>query len=118
MGKAKGSSGPRPSGQRVRRAFSAEFKVEAVQLMRSRRAAGISLEQIGRELVVRPDQLRAWARQVEQRSGAPLADVFPGQGQVPSADAELRRLKRELEITRQERDFLKKASVYFAKESR
>lgn len=118
MGKAKGSPGPSPSGKRVRRFFSAEFKVEAVRLTRSRRSQGVSLEQIGRELAVRPDQLRVWARQVEQRSGASLTDVFPGQGKLPSAEDEIRRLKRELDITRQERDFLKKASAYFAKESR
>jgi transposase len=118
MGKAKGSTGPSLVEKRARRSFSAEFKLEAVHLMRSRRSHGVSLEQIGRELEVRPDQLRAWGRQVEQRSGAPPTDVFPGQGKLPSAEDEIRRLTRELDVTRQERDFLKKASAYFAKESR
>ncbi len=126
MGKAKGSAKSRsntshvgkPGERRERRSFSAEFKLEAVQLMRSRRAQGVSLEQIGRELEVRPDQLRAWSRQLDKRSGAKPPDVFPGNGNLPSAEEEIRRLRRELEVTRQERDFLKKATAFFAKESR
>lgn len=55
--------------RRERRAFSAEFKAEAVQLMRDRRTLGVSLAQIGRELDVRPDQLRVWARQLARRNG-------------------------------------------------
>ncbi len=46
------------SGSQERRAFSAEFKVEAVRLMRERRKLGVSLAQIGREVDVRPDVLR------------------------------------------------------------
>jgi len=108
----------RAAGGRERRAFSAEFKVEAVRLLRERRAAGVSLAQVGRELDVRPDLLRAWARQVEQCAGAAVRDVFPGPGQLPSAEAEVRRLQRENAVLRQERDFLKKAAAFFAKESR
>lgn len=104
--------------RRVRRTFSAEFKHDAVRLMQERRTAGVPLTQIGRELDVRPDQLRAWARQLKQRAGAPVEDVFPGHGKLPSAEEEIRRLRRELEVTRQERDFLKKAAAFFARESR
>ncbi len=50
-------------GRRERRAFSDEFKTEAVRLMHEGRAAGRSLAQIGRELEVRPEQLRLWARE-------------------------------------------------------
>lgn len=107
--------------KRARRTFSAEFKRDAVRLMQERRARGVPLTQIGRELDVRPDQLRAWTRQIErseQRLGPPVRDVFPGHGKRPSADEEIRRLKRELEVTRAERDFLKKTAAFFAKESR
>ena len=99
--------------KRERRAFSAEFKVEAVRLMRERRALGVSLAQIGRELDVRPDILRAWARQLEGRPGAAVGDVFPGNGQLPSAEGEVRRLQRENAVLRQEREFLKKAHGYY-----
>src|SRR6185312_1320128 len=102
MGKAKRPTRTTRSGKsqvkRERRPFSAEFKLEAVQLMRSRRAQGVSLEQIGRGLDVRPNQLYRWSRQEEQRAGAELSDVFLGNSSLPSP--EVRRLKRELEVAR------------------
>jgi transposase-like protein len=49
--------------RRERRVFRAEFKAEAVRLMAERRAAGASVAQIGRELAVRPDLLRVWAKE-------------------------------------------------------
>lgn len=101
---------------RTRRAFGPEFKVEAVRLMRERRALGVSVAQIGRDLGVRPDMLRRWAREVEGRSGKTGRDGVRGIG--PEAEAELRRLQRENTVLRQERDFLKKAAAFFAKESR
>ena len=54
-----------------RRFFSPEFKVEAVRRLEERRAQGVSVTQIGRELDVRPDMLRAWKRQLRERAGAP-----------------------------------------------
>ncbi len=111
----KSSSG---SGKRARRSFSAEFKVEAVRLMSERRALGVSLAQVGRELDVRPGLLRKWARRLAQRPGAARGDVFPGNGRQPSAEEDVRRLQRENATLRQERDFLKKAAAFFAKESR
>ena len=110
--------GKKAESRRSRRTFSAEFKLEAVRLMDERRAAGASVAQVGRELDVRPDVLRAWARQVKRRPGAGVQNVFPGHGQLASAEAEVRRLQRENVGLRQERDFLKKAAAFFAKESR
>jgi transposase-like protein len=46
------------ASRRERRAFTEEFKREAVRLLHERRATGVSVTQIGRELDVRPDQLR------------------------------------------------------------
>ena len=103
--------------RRARRAFSPEFKVEAVRLMRERRAAGVSLVQVGRELGVRPDLLRRWAREVNGRPGASGRDELGGNGPLPGAE-EVRRLQRENAVLRQERDFLKKAAAFFAKASR
>ena len=54
----------KPAGRRERRVFSDEFKAEAVRMMQEGRAAGRSLAQIGRELDVRPDQLRALRREL------------------------------------------------------
>lgn len=99
----------------TRRQFSREFKVEAVRLARE---SGKPQAQVARELGIRPDMLRSWKRQAEGRAGFAAADVFPGNGQVSSQDEELRRLRRENDVLRQERDFLKKATAYFAKELR
>ncbi len=101
-----------------RRQFTREFKLEAVRLLGERQRDGRSLAEVGRELGVRPDMLRKWKRQAEERAGGPPADMFPGNGKLASAEEELRRLRRELEVVKQERDFLKKAAAFFAKESR
>ena len=104
------------SSKRERRSFTAEFKQEALRLLEERRAVGVSLAQVGRELGVRPDLLRRWARAMAaQADGKVLGQRAPAS---ESEASELRRLRRENEVLRQERDFLKKASVYFAKESR
>lgn len=104
--------------KRARRVFDAAFKIEAVRRMEERKAQKVPLTQIAQDLDIRPDMLRAWARQLRQRVGQSPTDVFPGEGKLPSADEELRQVRRELEVVRQERDFLKKAAAYFAKESR
>jgi transposase len=63
-------------------------------------------------LDVRPDQLRAWARQQRREHGGDAA--LPGE----SMEQENRRLRREVAVLRQEQAFAKKVAVYFAKESR
>ena len=101
-----------PAGRRERREFSAEFKAEAVRLAAKRRAAGGTLTQVGRELDVRPDQLRAWTKRHREASGTEGA--IPGE----TVEQENRRLRREVAVLRQEQAFAKKVAVYFAKESR
>jgi transposase-like protein len=91
-----------------RRSFSPEFRQEAVRLAL---ASDRPLSEIARELKIRPDQLRHWKQQLTRAAGAP-----PPSGETP--EQELRRLRREVEVLRQERDFLKKAAAFFAKESR
>jgi transposase len=98
------------SGSRERRSFSAEFKAEAVRMMSERQTRGVTLAQIGRELDVRPDQLRAWARQQRRDPDG----AIPGE----TMEQENRRLRRENAVLRQEQAFAKKVAVYFAKESR
>jgi transposase len=83
-----------------------------------RQANGVSLAQLARELEVRPDLLRAWVRQAQERAGATATDVFPGHGRLPSDQDELRRLQRENARLQQELEFLKRAAAYFARESR
>lgn len=97
------------NGRRERRQFAAEFKQEAVRLMYERRAAGVKMAQIAHDLELRPEQLREWAHQLGGR---------PGVGVVETPEQELRRLRRENAVLRQEQAFAKKVAVYFAKESR
>ena len=104
--------------KRERRKFDAALKIEMVRRMQERVATGVPVSKIATDLQVRPEQLRLWAKQLEARVGQAPSDVFPGEGRLPSADEELRRLRRELDVVRQERDFLKRAAAYFAKESR
>lgn len=104
--------------KRERRAFTAAFKIEAVRRMEEQKALKIPVTEIAREFNVRPDMLRSWKRQLRARAGQAPTDVFPGEGKLPSAEEELRQLRRELDVARQETAFLKKAAAYFAKESR
>ena len=97
---------------RKRKKYSREFKEEALRLADE---SGKPLSQVARELGIRRDLLQSWK---SRRAAARTAEeAFPGNG-VGSAEAEEnRRLRRELEKVKQERDFLKKAAAYFAQES-
>jgi transposase len=93
-----------------RRRFSREFKLEAVKLVTER---GVSAAQAARDLGVHPNVLRAWVR--ELRTDPTYA--FPGHGTQKPEDAEVARLRREVARLKMERDILKKAAAFFAKES-
>ncbi len=94
-----------------RRQYTKEFKFEAVQLaVESER----SLAEVARDLGIAPNLLHQWKQQVDQRDPA---TVFPGHGKATGPEDETRQLRRELERVKQERDFLKKAAAFFARES-
>src|ERR1044072_2526528 len=94
-----------------RRQFTREFKLEAVRLVK----CGQSVSRVAAQLGIRPDMLRAWKRQVDGSEGS-LKEALRGDGRVTSREHELRRLRQELARVTEERDFLKKAAAYFAKE--
>lgn len=94
----------------TRRKFSREFKVEAVKLVVERR---VSLAQAARDLDVHVNLLRGW---VKAHRADPV-HAFPGLGQQKPDDAEVTQLRREVARLKMERDILKKATAYFAKES-
>ena len=73
---------------------------------------GGSLAQVARELALRPDQLRDWARQQTRPNG--VDGEHPGE----TVEQENRRLRREVAVLRQEQAFAKQVAVYFARESR
>ena len=112
-----GSSREPNAARRGRRIFSPEFRAEAVALMRRRRAEGVSLAQIGRELDVRPNLLWYWARQLDGGGTGGVAEPVPGRLPGETVEDENRRLRRENALLRQEREFAKKAAAFFLKES-
>ena len=93
-----------------RRKFSREFKLEAVKLVRER---GVSLVQASRDLDVHENVLRKWVREF----GSDPVQAFPGHGQMKPEQQEIERLKREVTKLKAERDILKKAAAYFAREA-
>ena len=93
-----------------RRSFSREFKLEAVRLVRER---GVSVLQACRDLEIGENVLRRWVKELS----ADPAQAFPGQGQMKPEQLEIERLRREVTKLKAERDILKKAAAYFARES-
>lgn len=93
-----------------RRQFGREFKVEAVRLIRER---GVAVAQAARDLDVHENVLRKWVKELS----ADPAQAFPGAGQMKPDQLEIDRLRREVSKLKAERDILKKAAAYFARES-
>ena len=94
----------------TRRQFSREFKLEAVRLVKER---GVSVAQAARDLELHQTVLRSWMREL----AADPQQAFPGKGVMKPEQAELDRLRKEVAKLKMERDILKKAAAYFAKES-
>ena len=93
-----------------RRRFGREFKLEAVKLVRER---GVTVAQAARDLDLHENLLRKWVKDfaVDPRH------AFPGQGQMKPDELEIERLRREVHKLKTERDILKKAAAYFAREA-
>jgi len=92
----------------TRKKYSAEFKAEAVELVRS---SSSSASAVARDLGLSPTMLNRWCREAQ----CVPKTAFQGTG--TPRDQELARLKRELAQVKKERDFLRDAATYFAKES-
>lgn len=95
----------------TRKHFSPDFKREAVQLLES---GSRPASEIARELGIARNQLYKWQTELRARG----TGAFPGPGARKERTTEIARLKRELARVTEERDILKKAAAYFAKESR
>jgi len=87
--------------------YSKEFRREAVELLRS---SGRPVPQLAKELGVSPQSLRNWASQL-------AVDEGKAPGLSSDEREELRRLRREVRTLSEEREILKKAAAFFAKES-
>jgi transposase len=93
-----------------RRDFTREFKIEAVRRIT---AEGKSLAEVARELDLGESLLRSWKVALASEG----EQAFPGKGNPSAAEEELRRLRVENQRLRIERDILKKATAFFARES-
>ena len=94
--------------KRPRRSFTKEFKTEVVELVRQ---PGNSVASVARDLDLTETAVRAWVKQ---------ADIDKGgrEGLTSVQLAELARLRQENRVLREERDILKRATVFFARETR
>ena len=92
-----------------RRRYTKQFKEEAIRLVGQE---GVSLAQVGQDLGINAEMLRRWRKEASKEG----SQVFRGYG--VARDEELARLKRELGRVKRERDFLRDAAAYFAKESK
>ena len=90
-----------------RRTYTREFKLEAVRLWQT---SGRSAPQVERELGIGGGCLYRWRRRLAEEG----ENAFPGQRHLSPEQERLRRLERENEILRQERDILKKAVAIFS----
>ena len=93
-----------------RRKFSREFKLEAVRLVKDR---GVAVAQACRDLDLHENVLRKWIKEF----GSDPVQAFPGHGQMKPEQLEIARLKREVAKLKAERDILKKAAAFFAREA-
>lgn len=93
------------------RHFTREFKLDAVQLVTEK---GIPVGKAARDLDIHPNLLHLWRRKY-------LAEgekAFTGKGRVKPENAEIRRLRKELEKVKEQRDILKKALAVFSKQNK
>jgi len=96
------------TGGRTRRAFTVEFKAQVVELCRT---SGKSVGQVCRDLDLTETAVRRWVAQAEIDSGQRA-------GLTTEERAELAQLRKENRILREERDILKRATAFFARETR
>jgi transposase len=92
-----------------RRYYSPEFKRDAVQLVEQ---GDQPLAAVARTLGITPAMLGRWKQELTTTG----EDAFPGQGQQSGEAAELTALRRRVHELEQERDILKKAAAYFARD--
>ena len=92
-----------------RKTYDKDFKLSAVKMVLEE---GLSVAQVSRDLGINENSLHNWKKKyLEDKENA-----FPGKGKMKPEDEELRRLQKELKTVKMERDILKKAIAFFAKE--
>jgi len=92
----------------LKRKFDKEFKLNAVSLVKSQ---GLTISQVSRDLGVGLSTLQRWLREIDKLGAN---EAFPGEGHLGPEALKLRKLERENEVLRRERDILKKAVAIFS----
>ena len=95
---------------RQRRTYTNEFKVEAVKLVTEK---GYSVAEAARSLDIGETLLRSWKISLQANGD----QAFPGNGRLPAHEEEMRRLRAEVKRLLMEREILKKAAAFFAREA-
>jgi transposase len=91
--------------------YTKELREEAVKLVSE---GGLSIPEAGRRLSISTSTIRYWVKASKEGK---LQEVGKQQRPLTEVEMELHRVKRELALVKMERDILKKAAAYFAKES-
>ena len=94
--------------RRPRRSFPDEYKAEVIELCRS---SGRSIAAVARDLDLSETAVRRWVNQAE-------VDAGRRDGLSTAEREELARLRKEVRVLREERDILRRATVFFARETR
>ncbi len=94
--------------QKTQKTYTTEFKREAVRLAQT---SGKPITHLARELGISDTSIHQWRKELAEQG----PEAFPGSGHQTAQQEEVRRLHRELEVVKQERDILKKALGIFSR---
>ncbi len=95
----------------VRKKYSKEFKLDAVSLVKEQ---GYNRSEAARSLGINANMLGRWVKELESNDG----QAFRGNGKLTSEQEEIRQLKAENKRLKMEKEILKKATVFFAAETK
>jgi len=95
----------------ARKFYAPEFKLQAVKMITDQK---LSVAEVARRLGVTENLLHSWKKAVLKKG----ADAFPGSGHLTPVEEELRRLRAEVKRLETERDILKKATAFFATQTK
>jgi transposase len=94
--------------EKERKRYDRQFKIDAVSLVIN---GGRTVAEVARDLGINANVLHRWKRELSREQ----SEAFPGKGRLGPQEEELRRLRRELEQVKEDREILKKALAFFSK---